>query len=72
MLVLIASEIYAGVRGGMLGREVLWLFAVADDVDGLWRRGLMTHFKSPVKGATLLVTKPQVTARERVGFQTGP
>jgi hypothetical protein len=68
VLVLIASEIYAGVRGGMLGREVLWLLAVADDVDGLRRRGLMTHFKNPVKGATMLVTKPQATGRERAGF----
>ena len=43
----------------MLGREVLWLLAVADDVDGLRRRGLTTHVKNPVKGATLPVTKPQ-------------
>ncbi len=71
MLVLITSEIYAGVRGGMLGRGVLWLLAVADDVDGRRRRGLMTHVKNPVKGATLLLTKPQATGRELVDPQTG-
>jgi hypothetical protein len=68
VLVLIAPEIYAGVRGGMLGRDVLRLLAVADDVDGLRRRGLMTHVKNPVEASTLLVTKSQVTGRERVGF----
>jgi hypothetical protein len=63
VLVLLAPEIYAGVRGRMPGREVLRLLAVADDVDGLRRRGLMTHFKNPVEAATLLVTKSQVTGR---------
>src|SRR5260370_26475277 len=37
----------------MFGREVLWLLAVADDVDGLRRRGLMTPIESPVKGGDL-------------------
>jgi hypothetical protein len=61
VLVLIAPEIYAGARGGMLGRGVLWLLAVADDVDGLWPHGLIAHFRNPVKGAALLVTKSQAT-----------
>ena len=50
-----AQEIDAGVRAGMLGRRVLWLFAVPDDVDGVRRRGLTT-------------TNPQATGRERVTF----
>src|SRR5580658_6127058 len=40
----------------MLGREVLWLLAVADDVDGLRRRGLMTHFR-PRRGCDLACHK---------------
>src|SRR5260370_1480026 len=54
VLVLIAPEIYARVRSGMLGRGVLWLFPVADDVDHLRRRGLMTHATNPPKAPPLL------------------
>src|ERR1700677_2981011 len=67
VLVLTAPEIYARV----LGRDVLWLLAVADDVDGFRRRGLMAHFKGSVMGAALLVTRPRLLAASVPGSKPG-
>ena len=55
VLVPIAPEIYAGVRGRMLGRGVRGFSPWRMMQTVCRRRGSMNHFGNPVKDAALLV-----------------